>query len=130
MTTEFFIFGLARLTRICNPSTDSATALIVMRYWTFSQKTKLKQKIFTNSEKEVRNFFQDWDHSVHVNFIMKSQSFYLSLYFWSVGDAIFPLGRRKLCWVKFENALGNGFEKHSVKRPNFSIGEGIVGCVT
>ena len=63
MTTEFFIFGLARLTRICNPSTDLETSLKVMRYWKFSQKTKLKQKFFTDGEKEVGNFFQDWDHS-------------------------------------------------------------------
>ena len=35
-----------------------------MRYWKFSQKAKLKQKFCTNSEKEVGNFFQDWDHSV------------------------------------------------------------------
>ena len=34
-----------------------------MRYWKFSQKTKLKQNFFANSEKEVGNFFQDWDHS-------------------------------------------------------------------
>ena len=34
-----------------------------MRYWKFSQKTKLKQKFFADSEKEVRNFFQDWDYS-------------------------------------------------------------------
>ena len=66
MTTEFFIFGLARLTRICNPSTDSETSLKVMRYWKSSQKTKSKQEFFTNSEKEVGNFFQDWDHSVHL----------------------------------------------------------------
>ena len=58
MTTEFFIFGLARLTRIFHPSTDSETSLKVMRYWKFSQKTKLKQKFFTNSEKEVGNFFK------------------------------------------------------------------------
>ena len=64
MTTEFCIFGLARLTRICNPSTDSETALKVRRYWKFLQETKLKQKFFTDSEKEVGNFFQDWDHSV------------------------------------------------------------------
>ena len=63
MTTEFFIFGLARLTRICNPSTDSETSLKVMRYWKFSQKTKLKQKFFTDTEKEMGNFFQDRDHS-------------------------------------------------------------------
>ena len=63
MTTEFFIFGLARLTRISNPLTDSETSLKVMRYWKFSQKAKLKQKFFTDSEKEVGNFFQDWDHS-------------------------------------------------------------------
>ena len=56
MTTEFFIFGLARLTRIFNPSTDSETLLKVMRYWKFSQKTKLKQKFFTYSEKEVEFF--------------------------------------------------------------------------
>ena len=30
-----------------------------MRYWKFSQKTKLKQKLFADSEKEVENFFQD-----------------------------------------------------------------------
>ena len=36
-----------------------------MRYWKFSQKTKLKQKFFTDSEKEVGIFFQDWDHSAH-----------------------------------------------------------------
>ena len=64
MTTEFCIFGLARLTWICNPLTDSEASLKVMRYWKFSQKSKLKQKFFTNSEKEVGNFVQDWDHSM------------------------------------------------------------------
>ena len=29
-----------------------------MRYWKFSQKTKLKQKFFANSEKEVGTFFK------------------------------------------------------------------------
>ena len=58
MTTEFFIFGLARLTRICNPSTDSETSLKLMRYWKFSQKTNLKQFFFTDSEKEVGIFFK------------------------------------------------------------------------
>ena len=76
MTNEFFIFGLARLTRICNPSKDSETSLKVMRYWKFSQKSKLKQKFFTNSEKEVGNFFQDWDHSenfwIPTGFVRKS----------------------------------------------------------
>ena len=33
-----------------------------MRYWRFSQKTKLKQKFFANSEKRSGKFFQDWDH--------------------------------------------------------------------
>ena len=33
-----------------------------MKYWKFSQETKLKQKLFANGEKEVGNFFQDWDH--------------------------------------------------------------------
>ena len=33
-----------------------------MRYWKFLQKTKLKRKFFANSEGEVGNFFQDWDH--------------------------------------------------------------------
>ena len=61
MTIEFFIFGLTRLTRICNPSTDSETSLKVMRYWKFSQNTKLKQKFFTDSEKEVGNFFKALD---------------------------------------------------------------------
>ena len=59
MTTEFLIFGLARLTRICNPSADLGTLLKVMKYWKFSQKTKLKQKFFANSEKQVGNFSQD-----------------------------------------------------------------------
>ena len=35
-----------------------------MRNWKFSQKTKLKQKFFADGEKEVGNFFQEWDHSV------------------------------------------------------------------
>ena len=57
MTTEFFIFGLARLTWICNPSTDSETSLKVMRYWKFSQKKKqAKTKIFTNGEKKWEIF--------------------------------------------------------------------------
>ena len=56
MTTEFLIFGSARLTRISNLSTDSETSLKVMRYWKSSQKPKLKQKFFADSEKEVRNF--------------------------------------------------------------------------
>ena len=30
-----------------------------MRYWKFSQKTKLKQNFFADSEKEVGNFFQE-----------------------------------------------------------------------
>ena len=34
-----------------------------MRYGKFSQKAKLKQKFFANSEKEVGNLFQDWDRS-------------------------------------------------------------------
>ena len=55
------IFGLARLTLICNPSTDSETSLKLK----FSQKNKLKQNFFANSEKEVGSFFQDWDHSEH-----------------------------------------------------------------
>ena len=29
-----------------------------MRYWKFSQKTKLKQNVLTNSEKEVGNFLK------------------------------------------------------------------------
>ena len=29
-----------------------------MRYWKFSQKNKLKQKFFANSEKEMGNFFK------------------------------------------------------------------------
>ena len=33
-----------------------------MKYWKFSQETKLKQKLFANGGKEVGNFFQDWDH--------------------------------------------------------------------
>ena len=53
-----FLDYLARLTRISDPSADSETSLKVMRYWKFSQKTKLKQKIFTDSEKEVGNFFK------------------------------------------------------------------------
>ena len=68
MTNEFLIFGLARLTRICNPSADSETSLKVMKHWKFSQKPWLKQKIFTDSEKEVGNFSQDGDHSVCIFF--------------------------------------------------------------
>ena len=37
-------------------------------------------------------------------------------------DLIFPLGRRKFCWVKFEYALGNEFEKYSLRRPTFPSG--------
>ena len=51
-----FYFGLPRLTPICNPSSDSKTKLKVMKYWKFSQETKLKQKFFTYSEKEVGKF--------------------------------------------------------------------------
>ena len=42
VTTKFFIFGLARLTRICNPSTDSEASLkIILRdCWKFSQESK------------------------------------------------------------------------------------------
>ena len=65
MTTDSFIFGLARLTRISNPSTDSKTSLKVMTYCKFSRKTKLKENVFTYCEKEVSNFFQGWDHSDH-----------------------------------------------------------------
>ena len=61
---------------------------------------------------------------------MKRQSFYLSLYFLSVGEVIFPSGRSKFSWLKFENALANGFKKYSLLRPNFSVGEGFVGSVT
>ena len=64
-----------------------------------------------------------------VNLIMKSQSFYLALYLLSVGEVIFPSARRKFSWMKFENALGNGFEKCFLERPNFSVGEGFVGSV-
>ena len=58
MTTNFFIFGLARLTRICNPSTDSETSLKVMRYWKFSQKSKLKQKFLLIVKKKWEIFFK------------------------------------------------------------------------
>ena len=50
------MFGLARLTRICNPPTDSETVLKGVRDWKFSTKTKMKQKFCTNSEKEAGNF--------------------------------------------------------------------------
>ena len=55
-----------------------------MRYRKFSQKTKLKQKFFTDSEKEVHGkFFQHWDHSVdcgdHVNHVLKKLSLGLSI---------------------------------------------------
>ena len=75
---------------------------------------------------------------MHVNFIVTFLSF---IYFWSVGWGVgwggggrggsySPIGRRKFCWVTFENALGNGFEKYSLGRPNFSVGEGSVASVT
>ena len=41
-----------------------------MTYWKFSQKSKLKQNFFTDSEKEVGNFFQDWDHSAKSRLIL------------------------------------------------------------
>ena len=37
-----------------------------MRYWKFSQKTKLKQKFFTNNEKRSGKLFQDWEHSARL----------------------------------------------------------------
>ena len=43
-----------------------------MRYWKFSQKTKLEQKFFADSEKEVGNFFEDWDHSAEVKVSISS----------------------------------------------------------
>ena len=60
---------------------------------------------------------------------MKSQSkksFFILLVF---GEAIFPLGRGKFVWVKFENAPGNEFEKYSFGKPNFSFGEDFVGKI-
>ena len=62
--------------------------------------------------------------NMHINFIMKSLSFYTSLYFWSVGEAIFPLGTRKFCckytweWV-WKNFVGEGF-----------IGSVTQGCIS
>ena len=56
MTTEFFIFGLARLTRICNPSTDSEASLKVMRYWKLSQKTKLNKNFLLKVKKKWEIF--------------------------------------------------------------------------
>ena len=47
---------------------------------------------------------------MHVNLIMKVKVFIFFVYFLPVGEVIFPSGRRKFSWVKFENALGNGFE--------------------
>ena len=58
MTTEFFIFGLARLTRICNPSTDSETSLKVIRCSKFSKKPSQNKKFFTYNKKEVGNIFK------------------------------------------------------------------------
>ena len=58
MTTEFFIFGLARLTWICNPSTDSETSLKVTRCWKFSQKTKLEQNVLLIVKKKWEIFFK------------------------------------------------------------------------
>ena len=54
----FFIFGLARLTWICNPLTDSETSFKVMRYWKFSQKSKLKQNFFLIVKKKWEIFFK------------------------------------------------------------------------
>ena len=53
VTTEVFIFGLARLTQISNPSTDSETLSKVRRDSKFLQETKQKHKYFADSEKEV-----------------------------------------------------------------------------
>ena len=53
-----FIFGLARLTQVCNLSPDSESSLKVMRTLEFSQESKWKQKSFTNNEKQVGNFLK------------------------------------------------------------------------
>ena len=66
---------------------------------------------------------------MHVKFIMKIQSFYLSLCFSSIGEAIFPFGRRKVGWVKFENAQGNGFEKYSLGKQTFPLGRISLGLL-
>ena len=58
-----------------------------MRYWKFSQKIKLKQKFFDYSEKEVGNFFQDWNHSVRPRKlrppnIFQGKAFILTVFSW------------------------------------------------
>ena len=57
VTTEFFIFVFARLTRNRNLSTDLETSLKVTMDWKFSKETRQKQKFFTDSEK-VGNFLK------------------------------------------------------------------------
>ena len=59
---------------------------------------------------------------------MKRQSFYLSSYFLSVGEVIFPSGSRKFSWVKFENALGNRFEKYWGDQ-TFPLGRVLLGLL-
>ena len=46
MTTEFSIFGLARLSWICNPSTDSETSLKVVQVLEVFTKNQVETKIF------------------------------------------------------------------------------------
>ena len=58
LTIDFFIFGLAGLSWICNPSTDTETSVKVMSDWNFSQETKWKQKFSINGEKEVGNLLK------------------------------------------------------------------------
>ena len=60
VTTKFLIFGLARLTWICNPSADSETSLNVnvMRDLKSYQETKRKQTFFANIAKKVGSFLK------------------------------------------------------------------------
>ena len=71
---------------------------------------------------------------MHLNFILKSQSFYLSLYFWSVAEAIFPSrggeGKENFVGRNFKMHWGMGLKNFLWGRPNFSVGEGFVGSVT
>ena len=82
-----------------------------MRYWKFSQKTKLKQKFFANSEKEVGNFFQGWDHSVrHIS----RMSFFFVMRL--------PLTRNALIWEEERwplKSLQNIFSSVSAARQSF-----------
>ena len=63
--------------------------------------------------------------NMQVNLIMKSQSFYLSSYFWS----IFPLGRRKFYWVNLKKQFGMGMRNIRWGDQTFPLGRIPLGLL-